>query len=618
MSGNIRPQVRATEDLWLRRSYATLGVGLALVALVAALYWPVGDYDFISLDDSGYVFSNPKVRSGLSWEGVGWAFTTFHKSNWHPLTWLSHMLDSQLFGVTSGGPHAINVALHAANAVLLFLVLRWMTGAFWPSAFVAALFAVHPLRVESVAWVSERKDVLGGFFWMTTLLAYVGYVRRPGVLLYWMVLISFGMGLMAKPMLVTLPCVLLLLDFWPLGRWRPGNFRPLILEKLPLLALAAISSVLTLLAQRSSGALGTLEAVPLGSRVANALVAYVAYLSKTFWPTKLAAFYPHPALVPSETGPLVAETLGAALLLVAVSVCVLYMIKRRPYLTLGWLWYLGTLLPVIGIVHVGFQAMADRYSYLPLIGIYIAIAWAGRELVLRWRSARLVVAITAVASLIACTLITRSQIPTWRDSTSVFAHAIEVTRDNYFAHANLGSILLAHGNVDDAMAHYEKALRIRPDYPTALTGLGTIYARQGQIDRAIDLHQRALNARPDSAIVLNNLGAALYQKGELIAAAQVFERALELEPDYAMGHSNLGSIYFRLGQLGQAEEHLERALSIEPDYVAAHNNLGAVLVQQGRLQEAVAHFEHALRIQPDHAMSRQNLNEVQALLGSGP
>ncbi len=600
----------------MSRRAANAWVSLALVAGVSLLYAQVAQHDFLSLDDPSYVFDNPQVRDGLTWDGVGWAFTTFHRSNWHPLTWLSHMVDCEWFALEPGGPHLVNAGLHATNAVLLFLVLRLMTGALWPSALVAALFAVHPLRVESVAWISERKDVLSGLFWMLTLLTYVSYVRRPGMGRYLLLFTSLALGLMAKPMLVTLPLVLLLLDIWPLGRLSQG--RRLILEKLPLLGLALAMSAVTLFAQQRGGALGAGEDIPFGLRLANAGVAYVAYLGKTFWPTHLAGFYPHPALVSEQAASaLIGPGMVAALALVGVSLAAAYTLRARPYFAVGWLWYLITLFPVIGILQVGFQAMADRYAYLPLVGIYIALAWGGRELALRWPRSRPILGAAAVFALGACALITWHQVGTWRDSVTLFEHAIEVTDDNYFAHGNLAAVLVAQGQVAEATDHYQRALQIKPDYPTALTGLGSIYSKQGRLAEAEAQQRRALELQPESPVVLNNLGAVSFQQGKLTESAEYFEHALRIQPDYAMGHSNLGGIYFRLGRLDRAASHLERALILEPNYPAAHNNLGALRVQQGRLVEAAYHFERTLRIQPDHPTARRNLRDVRAVLAAG-
>ena len=601
------------------RRAVSLAVCVALVAAVAAVYWPAADFDFVSLDDPSYVFANPMVQGGLSPAAVRWAFSTFHASHWHPLTWLSLMTDCQLFGVGPRGHHVVNIALHAVNAVLLFVVLQVMTGALSASAMVAALFALHPLRVESVAWVTERKDVLSGLFWMTTLLAYVWYVRRGGVLRYLLIAVSFSLGLMAKPMLVSLPLVLLLLDVWPLGRMRltmtPTELTRLVIEKLPLVGLAAVSSTITMLAAESSGAVGSLAELSWWARLENAPIAYLTYLSKTLWPASLAAAYPHPVLVSSHAAwSLAGRATGAALLLALMSVLTLVMINRRPYLAVGWFWFLGTLVPVIGIVQAGFQAMADRFSYIPLVGIFIAVVWGGREIAMHWPRARPVLAGAAIVVLVSCALVSRRQLWTWRDSVALFEHAIAVTGDNYFAEANLAAVLAATGRADDAAAHYETALAIRPDYATALTGLGTIYSRQGKLDQAAAYQVRALALEPDSPVVLTNLGAVLFQQGKLDDAAGYLERAVELRPDYGTAHTNLGAIYFRRNDFAGAALHFTEAVRLFPDSAAAHNNLGAVLVRQGRFEEAALEFEQALRLQPNLADAQRNLQELRGRL----
>lgn len=598
---------------------ATLWVSLALVLAVVLVYGQVGYHDFVSLDDPGYVFDNSHVQSGLSWDSVRWAFTTFHRSNWHPVTWLSHMADFELFGLWAGGPHIVNGVLHAANAVLLFLALSLMTGSRGPSALVAAFFALHPLRVESVAWVSERKDVLSGFFWMLTLLAYLSYVRAPGVRRYLLVFTALALGLMAKPMLVSLPLVLLLLDLWPLGRWQRSSAGRLVVEKLPLLGLALVSSALTLVAQQRTGAIGTLADIPFGLRVANALVAYVSYLGKTLWPTSLAAFYPHPALISDDAASaLLGPAVGAGLLLLVVSGLAAYTIRRRPYFAVGWAWFLITLFPVIGILQVGVQAMADRYAYLPLVGIYIAVVWGGRELVAQRPRGRTILLLGALGSLLACAVLSWTQVATWRNTVTLFRHALVVTQDNYFAHTNLASALMARGKLEQAAVHYEGALSIKADHPTALTGLGTLHSRQGRFAQAEALHRRALEIEPDSAIVQNNLGAALFQQRKLLEAAEQVERALGFQPDFAMARSNLGAIYFLQGRFDDAALQLEQALILNPDYVTASLNLGNVRIEQGRPEDAVPHFERVLRIRPDHSIALRKLRELQAALGQAP
>ena len=488
----------------------------ALVIAVIFVYGPTGHYGFVDWDDPAYVRDNPRVRSGFSWEGLRWAFTQSHASNWHPLTWLSHMVDCQLFSADeqdAGNHHLVSVALHAANSVLLLVALRWMTGALWPSALVAALFAVHPLRVESVAWISERKDVLSGFFFMLTLLAYRWYTQRPKLWRYAAVLLSLTLGLMAKPMLVTVPFVLLLLDFWPLRRIRQKKGSGLfcrngpagashkrvltpfsvLMEKVPLLVLAAASCLITISAQRAGGAVVSVEGLQWTWRLVVTPSAYLMYLGKTIWPTKLACLYPHPALVADEKFiAWVAAALAATLLLTAVTVAVFLTARRWPYLIIGWLWFLGMLVPVIGLMQVGAQFWADRYAYLPLVGVYLMLAWGLHDLASRFPKTRLAVIVNMCCVVLALTVAARAQVRVWRDDQTLFAHALAVTRNNYVAHSNLGLALQNMGRIEEAMAHYQDALRIKPDYATAYYNLGLAWQLQGRSQQAMTSYYDAL------------------------------------------------------------------------------------------------------------------------------
>lgn len=526
-------------------------IHLALAVLIFALYGQVAGHQFVRLDDWPYLLQNPHVRQGLSWEGVRWAFTTSYASNWHPLTWLSHMLDCEIFGLRPAGPHLVNVALHAANAILLFEALRRMTGAFWTAAFAAALFALHPLRVESVAWASERKDVLAALFWWLATLAYLGYARRGGLQRYLGVFLLMALGLMAKPMLVTLPFALLLLDFWPLERWSPAGpafapeasgsvaakpaFAPaspgrLALEKTPLLILSVASALVTLWVQRSAGSIHSLEVIPTGARVANALVSYVSYLGKTIWPAGLACFYPHPAVIRTDPmAALLGPAIASGLLLAGITAAVLAL-RRHRYLPVGWFWYLGTLVPVIGLVQVGSQARADRYTYLPLVGIYLMIAWGARDLLRRRPALRSAAAGAAAISLAACALVTAFQVATWKDTTTLLRHALAVTRNNYLAHNNLGLEYTDEGRLDDSSAEFAAATKIRPNLAVAYYNWGVVDVRRGELGRA----------------------------------AERFETALRYDPDHAEAHNNLGRVYALLGRDREAIEQYRRALD-SPD-----------------------------------------------------
>ena len=554
---------------------------MCLAVLIAAVYWPVGHAGFLTYDDAQYVTANPHVQAGLTIRDVMWAFTAYHSANWHPLTWLSHALDCECFGRNAGGHHAVSVLLHVANTVLLFLVLRRMTGATWRSAGVAALFGVHPLHVESVAWVAERKDVLSGLFWMLALWGYVRYVERPTRGRYAMVVGWYAMGLMAKPMVVTLPFVLLLLDYWPLGRtrWRrsavgnnaPLRFGALVREKLPFLALAAVSCGVTIWAQHSGGAISSLERLPLGARMANAVVSYARYMEKAAWPSGLAIFYPYQAWPPRVV-------IVAGAILVAVSGTVIWRARCQPHLAVGWFWFLGVLAPAIGLVQVGGQSMADRYTYLPLIGLFIMLCWSVPSRAMERWDLKVITCDAAAVVLAVCAVLSRGQVEYWKDSETLFRHALDVTRDNWLAHYNLGIALEQTGKTEEAIAHYEQALRIKPNYAEAHNNLGVMFEHQDKLPEAIAHYEQALRIKPDSGGAHNNLGVALV----------------------------------RLGRMQEAMEHFEQALRINPDDAKAYYNLGVVLAQAGRISEAIAHYDQALRLKPDFAEARNALARLQA------
>jgi Flp pilus assembly protein TadD len=574
-------------------------VSLILIAATVIVYAPVGQHGFVNLDDAQYVSANPAVSGGLSARGAAWAFTTWHAGNWHPVTWLSHMLDVQLYGLNAGPHHVTSLLLHIANTVLLFGLLHRMTGALFRSAFVAALFALHPLHVESVAWVAERKDVLSTFFFLLTLGTYLAYVRRPGPSRYAAMLALFALGLMAKPMLVTLPFVLLLLDFWPLGR---GLWRRQILEKLPLLALAAASSIVTFVVQQRAGAVKGLDALPLDRRLANAVVTYAAYIGKMLWPAHLAAIYPYPAW---PAGWLVA---GAIVGLIAVTVLTMRAARRHPYLPVGWLWYLGTLVPVIGLVQVGSQPMADRYTYIPLVGLFVIIAWGISDLLARWPHRRVALGVVAGLLIVGCAIAARRQVHHWRSSVALWEHAVAATAGNYRAEANLGHALAKQGRAVEAIPHYVEALRLKPDDAEAHNGLGRALAEEGRASEAIAHYSEAVRVLPDYVEARNNLGVALMGAGRNDEAARHFEEAVRIEPALAASHSNLGVALAKQGRLEAAIGHFSEALRIDPGYADARKNLavahhvqGADLADQGKLDEAIGELLDALRLAPDSA-----------------
>lgn len=514
-------------------------VCVALVLAVLAVYGGVGGHAFVDLDDGEYVYDNARVQQGLSWPGIAWAFALSSYANWHPVTWLSHMADVQMFGLHAGRHHLTSVALHAANAVLLFLVLGDLTGAMWRSALVAALFALHPLHVESVAWVSERKDVLSTFFWLLTLAAYSAYARRGGAARYAGVLAAFVLGLMSKAMLVTLPLVLLLLDYWPLGRLTgpdtpaaPAGARsrlaPLVREKLPLFALTAVFSVIAFVAQRSWGATAPLAGFPLDQRLANALVSYAAYLGKMVYPASLAAFYPHPASVGAVVSP-VAVVVAAAVLAV-ISAVALAQRTTRPWLIVGWLWYVVTLLPVIGVVQIGAQAMADRYTYVPLIGIFVMLVWTIPAAVEQSRALRAATAAVAGAVLLGLSMLATMQVGYWRDGVALYTHAIAVTKNNWLAWNNLGMQRLNAGELTAALDCFREAVRIKADYADGWYNAGVALLRLGRYPQAIAAYRYSLELEPNNADGWTNLGLAYVAQRDFRAALAASGRLRAIDP----------------------------------------------------------------------------------------
>jgi len=600
-----------TSDAPSRTVLPLIALGLSL--LVLAVYGQTGNHAFITLDDAEYVYRNPHVRDGLSMEGVRWAFTTFHAANWHPLTWLSHMTDVELFGLDAGWHHLVNMALHLANAVLLFLVLWRMTSGLWQSALVAVLFAVHPLHVESVAWVAERKDVLSTLFWLLTMGAYLDYVRRPGVARYLLVAVLFALGLMCKPMLVTLPFSLLLLDWWPLGRLSRPVVARRVLEKAPLLALSAVSCVITYMAQGSGKAITTIKHVPFGVRVSNALVSYVAYLWRTVWPASLSVFYPHPASV--RAGIPAWEVAGAALLLAGLSFLAFRERHRRPYLAVGGLWYLGTLVPVIGLVQVGGAALADRYTYVPLIGVFIAAAWGVPDLLSgrSWR--RLALTVAGGATVAALTAAAYVQAGYWRDSVTLFSRSLAVTERNWMARTNLGIAYDELGRTREAVRQYREALRIDPEYAEAWYDLGISTEKLGDPKEAIGYYREALRLDPEFAEAWYNLGVSTEKTGLQREAMEYYRNAVRSDPEFAKAWYNLGLGHARMGEVEEAVGFFREAVRNDPKYAEAWHNLGVAHVKLGRPGEAVGYFGEAVRIAPDFANAWYGMGLAYAGLG---
>lgn len=651
-------------------------IALALFCATALLFSRALFNGFQTYDDPDYVTGNAQVKSGLNLATVRWAFTTQTAANWHPLTWLSHALDWSLYGAQPTGHHATNVVFHAINAALVFLVLRRLTGAVWASAACAALFAFHPLRVESVAWVAERKDVLSAMFWWLSLLAYVIYAElrakdlRSAWRWYVLSLATFVLGLLSKPMLVTLPCVLLLLDVWPLGRFaRAGSsnqptpapisnqnqpakgtvwasasgFLSLFAEKLPFFAFSAASCVCTYIAQQKYGVVSD-DLPPIG-RLANAAVSVSRYIGKFFWPSKLSVLYPHPGYWP------VAAVIASAFLVLAVSILALAQWRRRPWLAVGWLWFLGTLVPVSGIIQVGLQSMADRYTYLPIVGLQIALVWSGQALIAWSARARQIVAGLIVVWLAALATVTWQQQAVWKTPFSLFDHAVRVTDKNFLAWNNIGATYSDQQHYAESIPFYRKAIEINPTYALSHSNLANALAKTGvlsealyeyriaiqlnpklllarrgyavsltdanRLDEALEQHRFVLEQKPNDVDALNGCGLVLELQGRHSQAEKMFLTALEHSPneENTDTHINLGSLYAMTGRLVEAAEQFRGVLAHTPDNVQAHNNLANVLATQGKSAEAVEHYKRALELQPDKLDARCNLGVVLFQLG---
>jgi tetratricopeptide (TPR) repeat protein len=556
-----------------------------IVLTTIIVYGQIRTHDFIGYDDDNYVTENRYVRQGLSKESVIWAFRSTHASNWHPITWLSHMLDVELYGMKPGAHHMTNLLFHLFNSLLLFIVFRKMTLHFWQSGVVALLFAIHPLHVESVAWVAERKDVISTFFGMLTLWSYVRYTRQPGMIRYLPVVGLFVLGLMAKPMVVTLPFVLLLLDYWPLNRIQAGPTNnphgkaraklpalQLVYEKIPLFVLAGVSCAVTFLAQMKGEAMALSDAQPLMMRVANALISYVKYLQKLIWPYDLAILYPYPEVI------IAWQVFGACVVLGGITFFAMRYRNRIPWFFVGWFWYVGTLVPVIGLVQVGVQAMADRYTYIPMIGIFMILSWGTIELFHNRNYKKM--ALPAIATVVFLVLVTtsRAQVSYWKDSIRLFEHALEVTDGNYVIHNNLGFELALQDQKDKALKQYAEALRINPEFEQAYINYGSTLFAQGKSEESFAYYQALLKSRPDFAGV----------------------------------HHNFGVLLLKTGRIDEAVIHFEAALRIKPEYAEAYNGLGAAMVSKGKLVEAIGHFKAALQIEPDLADARTNFKNLAA------
>ncbi|HWX19941.1 MAG TPA: tetratricopeptide repeat protein [Candidatus Binatia bacterium] len=623
---NSSPDSRGPADRWVFLFAHPISLCLLLVALTLAVYWPVREFDFINLDDQEYVVSNPRVQGGLTWDDIAWGFTTSYASNWHPVTWCSHMLDAEFFGTGAAGPHVVNLAFHTANAVLLFLFLRARTGAQWRSALVAAVFALHPLHVESVAWISERKDVLSTFFGLLALGAYGKYASAnppmagppcdrvssslPPQFWYVCALVLFMLGLMAKPMLVTLPFVMLLLDYWPLQRIRAGG-RPaftigrLVFEKLPFFGLSAASCVITFLVQKQAGAVDALALSP-GDRIANAFVSYARYMGKAVWPGKLALPYPHPGHWPVVT------VLFSLAVVTGVCAVAYWLGRKRRFLITGWFWFLGTLVPAIGLVQVGTQSLADRYTYVPLVGLFVALVWSAAELMRYGKLSRIAASALGIVLLGICAVRTATQLSYWRNSEILFRHSIALTQNNSAAYESLGSYLYTHGHTDEAVEAFQKAVQINPKAEQAYASLGRHFYLKGHLEEAMDNYRKAIQFRPRSPYAWDGVGSVFARQRQFPQAIQAYETALRLNPDYVQARNDLAVVLDAVGRTDEAIHQYNEALRLDPTSAQAHNNLANILLVNGKVDEAVTHYRRALTINPNSTDALNNLGLVLA------
>jgi Tfp pilus assembly protein PilF len=564
-----------------------ISIFLFLILITLFVYLQVVSFEFINYDTDRYVYENHYVMAGLTKKGIGWAFTTLYASNWHPVTWLSHMLDVELFGLKPGFHHFNNVFFHILNTLLLFWILRRTSGDIWKSGLVAALFAIHPLHVQSVAWIAERKDVLSTFFGLLAIGSYLRYVKCPKIGRYLPILIFFVLSLMSKPMLVTLPFVLLLIDCWPLKRlnfkmlsYSDGNESQmpskvfLIVEKIPLFLVSAASCMITLSVQQDGGAVGSLALYPLHLRIVNALVSYASYIGKMIWPVNLAVIYPYPGGFPAW------QIWAACLMLSGISLLAIKNSKAHPCLLVGWLWYLGTLVPVIGLVQAGSQAMADRYTYVPLIGMFIFLVWGLSDLFWRLRVNQFLIGIITTVLLGTLIAVSWNQVGYWQNSITLFERTIDVTENNYMAHNNLGHRLLELEKTDEALQHFAKSIEINSEFEIAHLNLGLAFSRQGKLNQAI----------------------------------KYYTKALQIKPHYTVAHNNLGNAWYRLDKADKAYEHYVEAIKIDPTYAEAYNNLGAVSIRMGDLKRAIFFFRKALKIKPEFESAQMNLTNILSAL----
>ncbi|HEY4743051.1 MAG TPA: tetratricopeptide repeat protein [Desulfuromonadaceae bacterium] len=595
--------------------------GIALVVITLAVYIRAGHFQFINFDDNLYVTKNPHVAGGFTTNNIVWAFTTFDYSYWHPITWLSHMADVQLFGMKAGGHHLTNVVIHTLSSLLVLITLFRMTGALWQSSFIAALFALHPMHVESVAWVAERKDVLCALFWFLTIIAYAEFTKRRKPALYVLSLFSFILGLMSKPMIVTLPLVMLLMDFWPLNRFQGMDdhpnlsqrlrrrLPPLIIEKIPFFACSLLSGIVTIYGQYRFGAMSDLTVFPLRLRMENALVAYIRYIIKTIWPLDLAVFYPFPPSLPLW------QVITSLAALLSISVAALRVARQRPYVPVGWFWFLITLVPVIGLTQVGNQSMADRFSYIPGTGLFMIVAWGFSDMTKGLRRRERILTVLASAVIVASAALTWRQIGYWRDSVTLYRHSLQVTSGNNLIYGNLGAALVENGEMDAAIQAMREAIRINPLFVDGHHNLGIALAEKGELDAAIREYQVALGISPNDARLHYNLGIALAGKGDLASAIRELQVALRISPNDWKAYYNLGRVLVRIGDLDAAIRQFKEAVRLSPYDLNSYLNLGIALAEKGDVASAIQAYREALRVSPTSKDAHNNLGV--ALTGKG-
>ncbi len=586
-----------------RSKRVTLLIYIALAAGIIIAYEPIRHNGFVKYDDASYIVENPHIAEGITQQSLTWAFTKSYSSNWHPLTWLSHILDYQVFGLNPLGHHLVSVLFHIVNAMLLFWIIKNITGAMWASAFVAAVFSLHPVQVESVAWAAERKTVLSGLFWLLTIAVYVHYTKKPQLGRYILVLLIFGLSIMTKPIVVTLPLVLLLLDYWPLERLRidgqdSGTSKSalwLIAEKIPLLAMSAFLSMMTIIAQKTSGAISTSENLPLDYRLANVSLSYIRYIGKLVWPSALAVYHPHP-----RTG-FSPATAMCAVVVILLTILSIYVGRRKKYVVVGWLWYVGTLVPMIGLVQVGAQAIAYRYMYLSMLGLLIILAWAVKDVVGSRIRLKMLTAVSAMVVLSALIILTRFQVGYWKSTLTLFEHTLAVTEDNPAAEENYGFVLSEAGRLDEAAAHIKKAIQLVPDYVEARHNLGRIYMKQGKINEAVECFSELAKHKDVPADVHYDLASALVLQKKYDEAIKELARTLELNPDYPHAPSTMAVALMSAGRTDEAIACFNKYLLLNENSTELHYNLAVALSMQKKYEEAIKHFTRVIELDPKNA-----------------